>query len=98
MDPTDLSIGVGGSINPMRINQPNADQSTQCGSINPMRINQPNTDQSTQCGSIKPMRINQPTLSKRRQIMKVGKDISAQILIEALPYIQKFNNKIIVIK
>ena len=30
--------------------------------------------------------------------MKVGKDISAQILIEALPYIQKFNNKIIVIK
>src|SRR5665647_1158344 len=79
MDPTDLSIGVGGSINPMRINQPNADQSTQCGSINTMRI-------------------NQPTLSKRRQIMKVGKDISAQILIEALPYIQKFNNKIIVIK
>ena len=30
--------------------------------------------------------------------MKIGKDISAQILIEALPYIQKFNNKIIVIK
>lgn len=30
--------------------------------------------------------------------MKAGKDISAQILIEALPYIQKFNNKIIVIK
>src|SRR5665648_172695 len=30
--------------------------------------------------------------------MKVGKDISAQILIEALPCIQKFNNKIIVIK
>ena len=30
--------------------------------------------------------------------MKIGKDVSAQILIEALPYIQKFNNKIIVIK
>lgn len=30
--------------------------------------------------------------------MKAGKEISAQILIEALPYIQKFNNKIIVIK
>ncbi len=30
--------------------------------------------------------------------MKIGKDVSAQILIEALPYIQRFNNKIIVVK